>query len=165
MRAHVILVGLGNPILGDDGVGWRVADEVEQQLHESDAVTVLRFAVGGLELMELLEGYDGAVLVDAVSTGGAPAGTVRSCALEDWPDPSVGHWTSAHDTSLGTALATGRRLGVTLPRAVTTVTIETTPTFTFSEELSPPVAAAVSAAAARAIEALTELEVRSHGVA
>ncbi len=28
---HTLIVGLGNPILGDDGVGWRIAEEVSKQ--------------------------------------------------------------------------------------------------------------------------------------
>ena len=31
-KSRMLVVGLGNPILGDDGVGWRVAEEVKRQL-------------------------------------------------------------------------------------------------------------------------------------
>ena len=68
----VLIVGLGNPILGDDGIGWRVAEAVEDALLEKPAsgqnVRVASYALGGLSLMEHLIGYDKAIIIDAVQT-------------------------------------------------------------------------------------------------
>jgi hydrogenase maturation protease len=141
-------VGLGNPILGDDGVGWRVADLVQARTGDREDIEVTCAAVGGLTLMEQLIGYDRVVIVDAVHSGSKPAGSVAAQRLGDLPNPSAGHTTSAHDTSLQTAIATAAALQVPLPSAITVVGIEVPAGFTFSEDLSPPVAGAVEAAAA-----------------
>jgi hydrogenase maturation protease len=141
-------VGLGNPILGDDGVGWRVADLVQARAGDRDDIEVTCAAVGGLTLMELLIGYDRAVIVDAVHTGSSPAGAVTVTPLRELSNPSAGHTTSAHDTSLPTAIATAAALHAPLPTAVTVVGVEVPANFVFSEDLSPPVAGAVEAAAA-----------------
>ena len=153
-RPHVIVIGLGNPVLGDDGVGWRVADEVESRLaaaasagHAGPDVEIERLGVGGLRLMECLTGYEAAILVDAAEFPGRPIGEVRSCSFEDLADFAAGHLDSTHDASLRTALALGRRLGATLPGTIQAVTVQARRTDEFSEELSPPVAAAVPAAA------------------
>jgi hydrogenase maturation protease len=152
---RTIVVGLGNPVLGDDGVGWRVADEVEARLasargagDEVGPVEVERLGVGGLRLMEFLSGYDAAVLVDAAEFPGRPAGEVRSCPLDELDGHAAGHLDSAHDASLVTALALGRRLGASLPGRIETVTVQIRHTDIFGEELSPEVAAAVPAATA-----------------
>ena len=158
---RTIVVGLGNPVLGDDGVGWRVADEVEERLRAVreaggaiQAVEVERLGVGGLRLMEFLAGYDAAILVDAAEFPGRPLGEVRSCALDDLDCYAAGHLDSAHDASLATALALGRRLGASLPTRIQTVTVQVQRTDVFSEELTPEVEAAVPAAASAVVELL-----------
>lgn len=147
----LLVIGLGNPILGDDGVGWRVAEQVQAQLMEtqeigrplSPAVEFDFLSLGGLSLMERLVGYHRAIIIDALTTRSQPPGSVFCLELDQLPDHSAGHLTAAHDTSLQTALAVGRSLGVNLPEQITVVGIEAELNYEFSEQLSPPVAAAV----------------------
>ncbi len=155
MPERCLVIGLGNPILGDDGVGWRVADEVERcrTRAESD-VEVERVALGGLRLMERLIGYDRVIIVDAIHTGKNPLGTVTRLSLDELAAPVAGYCNASHDTSLRTALEVGRALGAHLPDRVTIVAVETARNYAFSEHLSPPVAAAVPQAAALALATL-----------
>jgi hydrogenase maturation protease len=142
--APTLVVGLGNPLLGDDGLGWRVAEQVQHKIGRANGdVEVDYLAVGGLRLMERLVGYQRAVLIDAITTGQQPVGRLFRLTLEDLPDKSGGHFSSAHDTSLQTALSTGRSLGLPLPETIIIFGIEAEQIFDFSEELSPAVAAAV----------------------
>jgi hydrogenase maturation protease len=157
----MIVIGLGNPLLGDDAVGWLVADEVEGLLRGAREagrpvpdVEIERLGVGGLRLMECLTGYDAAILVDAAEFPNRPIGEVRSCCFEDLADFAAGHLDSAHDASLRTALALGRRLGASLPDNIQTVTVQAHRTDEFSEELSPEVSAAIPAAASAVVELL-----------
>jgi len=147
--SRTLVVGLGNPILGDDGVGWRVAEEVRARLTDPD-VTVTCLALGGVSLMERLVGYRRALVVDALTTG-APLGSVFSVPLSALPEPA-GHTASAHDTTLAAALALGRALGAELPEEVWVVAVEAERLYEFSDTLSPPVAAAVPEAV-RCVEA------------
>ncbi len=145
-----IVVGLGNPILGDDGVGWKVAEQVKQQLKMGRSeggsyVDVEFLSLGGLSLMEHLIGYERAILVDAVASE-RPVGSVVVSKLSDLPDYSGFHTASPHDTSLQNALRLGKTMGANLPDEVIVVGIATSHIFDFSEELSPPVAKAVSEA-------------------
>lgn len=146
-----IVVGLGNPILGDDGVGWKVADEVQEQLKRGrseggSCVDVEFLSLGGLSLMEHLIGYERAILVDAVASD-QPSGSVVVSKLSELPEYSGFHTTSPHDTSLQNALRLGKTMGANLPDEIIVVGIATSHIFDFSEELSAPVAEAVSAAA------------------
>ena len=63
-----LIVGLGNPILTDDGVGVKVAYAVEEALSPNipENLTVTEASVGGLRLMELMVGYDRVILIDAI---------------------------------------------------------------------------------------------------
>ena len=142
MSGRTLVLGLGNPILGDDGVGWRVVERVRGQV-ESPEVEVDCFAGGGLSLMERLVGYDRAILVDVTITGQRPPGSVCALALEQLADPAVGHVSSPHDVTLQTALLLGRALGIRLPDRITIVGVEVETSYEFAEELTAPVAAAV----------------------
>jgi hydrogenase maturation protease len=148
-----IVVGLGNPILGDDGVGWRVAEEVRQQLTSppvpllsgegKQQIDVECLSLGGLSLMEHLVGYDRAILIDAFASD-EDAGTIQVLNLSDMPNYSAFHISSAHDASLQSALEIGRSLGAHLPDDITVVGIASRRIYDFSEELSAPVADAIT---------------------
>lgn len=154
-RHKIVVIGMGNPILGDDGVGWSIAKLVKNRLDvpnspENDPipknlskVDVIWLAVGGLSLMEHLIGYDRAILIDAITTGNKPPGSVSCFLIDELPNRAAGHLSSAHDTTLHNALQVGRIMGTHLPEHITIVSIESQMVFDFSEELSPPVAAAV----------------------
>ena len=149
-----IVVGLGNPILGDDGVGWKVAEALRQHLfsavsrpeqvkrREADYIDVEFLSLGGISLMEHLIGYGGAILIDAV-TSNQETGSVIVSKLSELPDYSTLHTTSVHDTSLQNALRLGKEMGASLPEEVIVVGITTNHVYDFSEELTPSVAAAI----------------------
>ena len=140
-----IVIGLGNPILGDDGVGWKVAEEVKKRMTQDLPVDVEFLSLGGISLMEHLIGYERAILIDALQSDQAP-GSIVVAKLNELPDYSAFHTASPHDTALQNALKLGRRLGAQLPEDVTVVGIATTPTYDFGEELSSPVAEAIPGA-------------------
>ncbi len=156
-----LVIGLGNPLLGDDGFGWRVARQVEQQTQDSTCpVEVDYLAVGGLELMERLIGYEHVILIDAISTGQMPVGRIRCLTLGDLPEQAAGHLGSAHDTSLPTAFNLGRALGVPLPDDVSILTVEAVVKYEFDEALTPPVAAALPLAVRLVLNRLTDIDGR-----
>jgi len=161
VTVKILIAGLGNPILGDDGVGWRVAEEVRRHLslgeNTSIQVDIECFSLGGLSLMEHLTGYDYAILIDAITTGKHPQGSVLHFPLDSLPDQASGHLSSAHDTSLQTALKVGHSMGVKLPREVLIVAIETQNVYNFSEDLSPVVAEAIPIATQQVISMLISL--------
>lgn len=137
-----LIVGLGNPILGDDGVGWQVAEEVCKHLPKDLPVDVECLSLGGISLMEHLIGYDYAILVDAFAMD-APVGSISVLKLSQLPNYSAYHVTSTHDTSLQKAMQLGKEMGAHLPEDVMIVGIATERIHDFSEELSPPVAQVV----------------------
>jgi len=138
-----LVVGLGNPILGDDGVGWQIASELMRDDKIPADVTIECAALGGISLMESLIGYDRAIIIDSIFTQQAPIGMVKLFKLEDLSNPSMGHLSSAHDTSLQHALQVGHALGAHLPEDISIVAVEAEKVYDFSENLTPPVANAI----------------------
>ena len=159
MLPHTLVVGLGNPIVGDDGIGWRVAERILQQMQDSetkpDEVDIECLAVGGLRLMEFMVGYDYAIVIDMLFTGQQPAGHVSCFPLEDLPDLAARHVTSTHDTSLQSALKLGRELGLRLPQKIMVVGIEANNCYNFSEELTSPIEAAIPQAVQMVVQLLS----------
>jgi hydrogenase maturation protease len=150
-----LVIGLGNPILGDDGVGWRVAEEIARRTVNQPEVEVDCVALGGLSLMERMTGYERVILVDAIFTGKKPIGTVNTFRLPELHDLTSGHTTAVHDTSLRNALNVGRSMNVQLPldEDVLIVSVEAENVYDFSESLSPPVEASVP----QAVQAVLQL--------
>jgi hydrogenase maturation protease len=146
-----LVVGLGNPILGDDGIGWCVAESVRARVPE---VEVDCQALGGLSLMERLVGYDRVIIIDAIQTQDGQIGDVTCFPLQALPDLSTGHSTAIHDTSLQTALKLGKAMGAKLPQEVIVVAVEAERVYDFSEELSPAVAQSIPEATQAVIDQL-----------
>ncbi|HVP81089.1 MAG TPA: hydrogenase maturation protease [Thermodesulfobacteriota bacterium] len=140
---HTIVLGLGNPIRSDDGIGCRVVREVERRLSGwvGRNVEIESFYRGGIALMERLIGYEKAILVDSIEDLSGVPGTLRRLTLDDLPKSN--HVDSPHDTSFKAALEMGRRLGAELPTEIVIFGVGIVPTSDFSEELSPEVAGSV----------------------
>jgi hydrogenase maturation protease len=171
-----LIIGLGNPILGDDGVGWVVAEQVEKALDKSrpsftvppaasptaplqeleDKCEVEFASLGGLSLMERLTSWERVILIDSIFTGTKLVGTVSQFSLEELPDLTSGHSASVHDTSLHNALKVGRSMQIELPddENVTVIAIEAKDVYDFSQELSPAVSAAVPQAVKMVLDLL-----------
>jgi hydrogenase maturation protease len=147
---------MGNPILGDDGVGWEIARQVQQRCEFPPDIEVDYLSVGGISLMERLIGYDRAILVDSFITNKNPAGTLFCYSLDELPNRALGHIFSAHDTSLQNAINVGMKLGAKLPEEITVIAVEAQEVLYFSEQLTPAVAAAVPTAVQRIIDLLGE---------
>jgi len=160
LSEKTLVIGLGNPILGDDGAGWVAAREVESRLMKSERnIEVDCLALGGLSLMERMIGYKYVILIDSLNTGQHPQGSVIVFTLEDLVDLTYGHTSAAHDASLKTALDMGRKLEASLPadKDVHVVAIEAKHVYDFKEELSPIIAAAMPIAVQQVFDLLKEI--------
>jgi len=152
---NFLVIGLGNPILGDDGVGWIIAQEVEKHICSlRNDIEFDYLSLGGLSLMERLINYKRVIITDSVTSGEIPEGSVITFTLNNMTDLSYGHTTAAHDTSLKTALMAGRKLGAPLPsdNDIQIVAIEIRKVMEIHEGLTPRISAAVPLAVKHVLE-------------
>ncbi len=147
-ESKMLVLGLGNPILTDDGVGIYVAREVAARHPAGNGVTYAEASVGGLRLLDLIAGHDRVILVDGQS------GDIHHLTAAGlWASRHAG---STHDLSFGGALILGRSIGMSLPadENITIVAVEVEDVLTVSEGCTPAVAAAIPAAAEVVMELL-----------
>jgi len=136
-----IVIGVGNPILQDDGVGIHVANQLKQHVNHPD-VTFDEALTGGMNLLDLILGYDKAILIDAINIKNARNGEVKRLILSDFP--SI-HSNNPHDVSLLEALNLAERLGEKrIPNEIVIIGIvlKEIP-YVFGDQLSSKIAAAV----------------------
>lgn len=140
-RKPLRIIGVGNPLMADDGLGI-VAAERLAALDWPEGVEVLDGGTGGLTLLDLFSGARAVILLDAVAMGAAP-GTLRRFTIAELARlPAEAPRLSLHGGGLAEVLALARALG------------ELPPLLLFGVEparvepgigLSPPVAAVLEA--------------------
>ncbi len=150
MTATLVL-GLGNPLLADDGVGLVLLDRVRQAGPWPGGVTFEDGGTWGLSLLPALEDADAVLVLDAVRTSALP-GTVR-WAQDDAIPRLYRRPASPHQVDLAEVLAAATLLGV-LPRRMAVVGVEPADVATLRVGLSAPVRAAVDLAAGQACRIL-----------
>jgi hydrogenase maturation protease len=143
-RARII--GVGSP-LGDDAAGLEVARRLAAAAPEN--VDVIASDRPGAGLVDLLEGAEEVLIVDAVRSG-APAGTLHELSLEDVAANGI-RLASSHAFGVAEALALARELG-RLPPRVRVLGIETSPEAGLPNEFGATVGGAIDRATVRARE-------------
>ena len=113
---RVVVIGLGNPLRGDDGVGPRVVAELRRR-GLPEGVEAVDGGTGGLDLLRMMEGWDRVVVVDAADMGREPGQFVRftpeEARLMEAPDRF-----SFHHAGLAEVLSLARALDRPLPPLV-----------------------------------------------
>jgi hydrogenase maturation protease len=143
----VLVACVGNVLRGDDGFGPAVAARLKGRLPLG--AELLETGIGGVAVVqELLAGYGGLVVVDALDDGAEP-GTVVAVVPE--VDPARGHVPDLHLANPARVLAMAKGLGV-LPDRVAIVGCQPAGADDLGEGLSPAVERAVAVAAAKVEE-------------
>ena len=128
-----IVLGLGNPVLSDDGVGLELARRLDGRLTD---VTVCTTPLVGLSILELIEGYDLLFVIDAVTTRNGCVGTLVRLGAQD----GSLHLFSSHGLDFYDLLELGRRLEIPLPRVWQIYGIEIGDPVAFGERVTPALA-------------------------
>ena len=73
----ILVMGLGNLLMSDDGLGSRVISELEQRFLPCEQVSLLDGGTLGLDLLPRLEGIDRLLIIDALQMGAEPGAVFR----------------------------------------------------------------------------------------
>jgi hydrogenase maturation protease len=139
-----LLLGMGNPILGDDAVGIRVAQRLGLRLGAIPGLAVREeCCTGGLELLDVVAGFDRLIVLDSIKTeGGRPGDWYRfdGAALKE-----TMHLNNVHDANFATAMELGRQMGVHVPGDgdIHVLAVEIRDNLTFCDQLTPEVQTAL----------------------
>ena len=152
---RALILGMGNTLVGDDGVGIYAARAVQKILGDSAPdVHVRETALAGPALVTLLSGYDHVVVVDAAATAPSEPGRVHVLDLEQLAPTR--HTISPHSLNLYTAVELGRRCGLPMPAKVDVVVVEILEATDVREQCTPAVERAIRPAAQAALRCLRE---------
>ncbi len=141
--SNVAIIGIGNILLGDDGVGPYVVRTLEASYEFDSNVQVLDIGTPALDFIDNLVGMDAVILIDSVEND-RPAGTITLYRKEDILRHGISVRMDPHSPALGESLLTADLMGV-CPTEVLLVGI-TGGTYDAGCELSPEVRDAVDLA-------------------
>jgi hydrogenase maturation protease len=135
----ILVLGIGNLVMSDDGIGVRVVQRLTQSFQFPDGVTILDGGTLGLDLLPQLEGLERLLVVDAVDLGKAP-GTLVRLSGDDVPIV-LETKLSPHQMGLKDLLAVAMLQGFS-PQEMVLWGVQPG-TIEMGMELSPPVAAKI----------------------
>jgi hydrogenase maturation protease len=127
-----IVVGLGNPLLQDDGIGPYLVERLKDEKVLCEVEYYLT-AESGMYLVEKLVGYERALIIDSIKTEAAHWGQVWLLTAEDFAVTVPG---SAHGIDLFTAVRFMRNSGVNMPHQIGILAVGVQSNTLFSEHFS-----------------------------
>ncbi len=146
---QVLILGLGNDLLTDDAVGLRVANEIRSRVAGDSRIHVHETTEMGLALLDLIVGYESLVVVDSIQTGRQAPGYVHE--LEGL-HLLRGATRTPHAVGVEQLCHLGRTRGLAVPHQVRIIAIEVGDPFTFGNDMTPEVEAAIDEAADLAVQ-------------
>ena len=133
-----LVLGLGNIILSDDGVGIHIAFEIEKKCKNID---VLEASAAGFRVIDEIIGYEKLILIDSIKTGQVKPGGLHRFTFDEFSRTM--HHSSPHDISLFEAFDIMQKEKADLPKDIKVYAVEVEDTSTFSEKCTPKVAEAI----------------------
>jgi hydrogenase maturation protease len=135
-RNKILIHGVGNEILTDDGIGPSLVKKLKGNLSNKDIDFETAF-VGGLELLEYIQGYQTVIFIDAIRTKDGIPGTVYQLSPENFN--TTIHLSSIHDASFLTSVALGKKLGLDMPQCIYIIAVEIVEDRIFDDNFSPQI--------------------------
>jgi len=118
MGTRTVIVGVGNPLARDEGLGPR-AIELLQRCSLPENVDAIDAGTDLLAVIPELEAAERVILIDAIQAGREP-GTVQRFTLDELLEKAadVSPWRSAHDLTVVTAVRLAQTTGIRLPPTI-----------------------------------------------
>lgn len=129
----ILVLGIGNEILKDDGIGPKIVKKLQNFLPSSN-IDYATSMVGGMEIIEIMKGYTKAIIIDGIITGENFPGTVY---YMKYPlNRSTLHLSNAHDISFDMSVKLARELEMPFPESICIIAIEIQEDREFGESLT-----------------------------
>jgi hydrogenase maturation protease len=136
IRNRVLIHGIGNEILTDDGIGPKLVKRLKGSLSKKD-IDFETASLGGLDLLEYIQGYQTVIFIDAIRTRNGIPGTVYQLSPENFN--TTIHLSNVHDISFLTSVALGKKLGLNMPQFIHIIAVEIVEDMIFNDNFSPQI--------------------------
>lgn len=147
-----VVIGLGNDILGDDAIGLITARKIKKLFSDID---VFESPNGGLELLDYMEGYDNALILDSMFSGKYPVGYISTYSINDF---EAFQTSTPHYIGLPEVVRLAKELNIILPKQIVVLLIEVTNPFELSTKLSDVITNKVEDFLLRSVEIIKKFE-------
>jgi len=126
---NTLILGIGNPILTDDGVGIKIAQKLKE---ENPELEVIETSEAGIALLDLVTGYNKLIIIDSIETEKGKPGDLYKLGLEDLKPAK--DLSSSHGIGIATAFELGQRLGYSMPKYTSIYAVEIKDNTSFGEK-------------------------------
>jgi hydrogenase maturation protease len=124
----ILVLGLGNDLYGDDGVGIHFIEYINQRPKLKDELSALNEQVefkpccqSGLSLLDVITGYDSLIIIDTIKKSNPCTGKIHTLEAKDLryiPGPSP------HYVSIPQSIEIGKSLGLKVPTHIKVIALE-----------------------------------------
>jgi len=140
-KNRVLVLGIGNPLLTDDGIGIVAAREIIKK--GLAGVDVEEATASGIEVMEMMLGYEKVIVADAIFLPDHEPGEIMHLKEEDFSHTV--HGSSPHGVNISTAIALGRQTSPEMmPKDIVFIAMQAEDISTFGESQTEKVARMMS---------------------
>lgn len=153
-KNKTLVLGIGNEILTDDGIGPKLCDFLRDK-YKNKPIQFEKLNVGGLEVLEFIQGYETVVFIDAIKTENGQIGEVYLYTPDDFKETL--HLSNLHDTNFITALELGRSLDFNIPKNMYIIAIEIKEDMIFSEYFTEELAVQFDTVKEKVVDYIDEL--------
>lgn len=129
-KNNTLVLGIGNDILSDDAIGPSLCDFLKEKFRTA-SVDFEKLNVGGLEILEFIQGYQTVIFIDAIKTPDGQIGDVNLYTPDNFKETL--HLSNLHDTNFITALELGKSIHFKIPPGMYIITVEIKEDMVFSE--------------------------------
>ncbi|MDO9548966.1 MAG: hydrogenase maturation protease [Candidatus Marinimicrobia bacterium] len=125
-----LILGLGNDLLTDDGIGIYIAEKIKSEISRAD---IICSADSGFGLLDHMLGYDQVILIDSIITGKTKVGEIHHFSSSDFSQRVP---FSIHSTDIISILEYSRKCGFSVPNKIEFLAVEIEDNQTFNESFS-----------------------------
>jgi len=145
-----LILGMGNTILCDDAVGIIIKRYLEEKLINITDLDFYETSWGGFRIIDLLEGYDYAIVIDAIKTGQKSEGEIHHLTSLDLL-PTL-RLNSYHDINFITAIKLAEKLRIKVPSNIEIFAVEVEDNYTIVENLNTVIRKSIPVCSQRIVE-------------
>ncbi|MGA3015155.1 MAG: hydrogenase maturation protease [Bacteroidales bacterium] len=130
----ILILGIGNDILKDDGIGPRLVKDLQKEVFPED-ICFKTSSMGGLEILELIREYHTVLILDAIKTKDGIPGEVYYFNPSDFHETM--HLSNLHDVNFITAIELAKKIKLSIPENIHIIAVEIVEDLEFGRSLSP----------------------------
>jgi hydrogenase maturation protease len=134
MNRDILILGIGNDILKDDGVGIKVVERFRND-DTFKGVDYKTLSLGGLDILEIIQNYTKVFIVDGIKTKDGKPGNIYYFETSDFKETL--HLSNIHDISFLNAIKLGKKLGFKIPEEIHVFAVEILEDRVFGDEFTP----------------------------